>query len=119
MADWSSNNRACTTLWSTLFSMQQLSTNFDDSGDLSMSDLTFFNTLGSSELRKQQANILADQLDHIFRIGRGAKYEDNIDRTKAISSIVKILTDGKKLVKDLSKTVDDSYKFWGESKLLN
>lgn len=116
MADWSSNNRACTTLWTTLFSMQQLSTNFEDSGSLSMSDLTFFNTLNSANLRRQQATILADQLDHIFRIGRGAKYEVNIDRTKSISSIVKILSDGKKSLKDLAKTIDDSYKFWGELK---
>lgn len=119
MAGWSANNRACTTLWATFFSMHQLSTNFDDSGDLAMSDLTYFNPLGSPELRKQQAVILADQLDHIFRIGRGAIYENNVDRTKAMSSMVKILADEKKLLKDLAKTVDDSYKFWGESVLQN
>lgn len=116
MANWSKNNRACTTLWTTLFSMQQLSTNFDDSGDLKMSDLTFYNTLGSSELRKQQAKIIADQLDNVFRIGRGAKYEDNIDRTKAMDGMVEILTDDSKQVKDLASNVDDSYNLWGETK---
>ncbi|AHF17024.1 hypothetical protein NIASO_00450 [Niabella soli DSM 19437] len=99
--------------------MQQLSTNFDDSGDLAMNTLTYFNTLGSPDLRKQQAMIIADQLDHIFRIGRGAKYEANVDRTKAMNSMVKILIDEKKLLKDLAQTIDDSYKFWGESTLLN
>jgi hypothetical protein len=119
MATWSSNNRACTTLWSTFFFMQQLATNFDDSGDLPMSELTFFNTLGSSDLRRQQATILADQLDNVFRIGRGAKYEKDVDRTKSMGDMIKILTDEKKLVKDLAKTVDDCYSFWGEKQLSN
>ena len=117
MADWSANNRACTTLWSTLFYMHQLATNFDESGDLAMSDLTYFNPLSSSELRRQQAIILADQLDNIFRIGRGAQYENNVDRTNAMNSIITILIDGKNMVKDLAKTVDDSYRFWGENPL--
>lgn len=116
MANWSKNNRACTTLWTTLFKMQQIFTNFDDSGSLKMNDLTFYNALGSSELRKQQAIIIADQLDNIFRIGRGAEYEKKIDRTKAIASIVQILTDEEKLIKDLASTVDDAYNFWGETK---
>ncbi|MDJ1498911.1 hypothetical protein QNI19_38645 [Cytophagaceae bacterium DM2B3-1] len=114
MADWSKNNRACTTLWTTLFLMQQLSTNFDDSGDLKMSDLTFYNTLGSSELRKQQAKIVADQLDNIFRIGRGAKYEENVDRGKAMNGMIEILTEESKQIKDLASNVDDSYRFWEE-----
>ena len=116
MEDWNKNNRACTTLWITLYNMQQLFTSFDESGGLKMTELTFFNSLGSSELRKQQATIIADQLDNIFRIGRGAKYESNVDRTKAISSMVSILTDESKQIKDLASNVDDSYKFWGEQR---
>jgi len=116
MADWTKNNRACTTLWTTLFSMQQLSTNFDDSGELKMNDLTFFNALGSADLRRQQATIIADQMDNVFRMGRGAKYEDNVDRTKAMSGMIDILTDESKQVKDLASNVDDSYSFWGETK---
>ena len=96
--------------------MEQLSTNFDDSENLKMNDLTFYNALGSADLRKQQAIIIADQLDNIFRIGRGAQYETNINRTTAISNIVQILTDEEKLVKELALTVDDAYNFWGETK---
>ena len=116
MANWTKNNRACTTLWSTLNRMQQLSTNFDKSGDLKMNDLTFFNVLGSTELRRQQATIIADQLDNIFRIGRGAKYETGFDRTKAINSMVEILINEEKRINDLASTVDDAYNFWGEIK---
>ena len=116
MANWTKDNRACATLWTTLFNMHQLSTNFDDSGDLKMNDLTFYNALGSSDLRRQQATIIADQLDNIFRVGRGAKYEPNVDRTKAMAGMVTILTDEGKLVKDLALNVDNSYIFWEESK---
>lgn len=116
MADWSVNNRACTTLWITLYNMQQLFRNFSDSGELKMNDLTFFNALGSPDLRRQQALIIADQLDHIFRIGRGAKYEEKVDRTKAISLMVNVLTDQDKQVKELAETVDSIYLFWGEIK---
>lgn len=116
MADWSKNNRACTSLWTTLFSMKQLSTNFDESGDLKMNDLTFYNELGSSDLKQQQAKIIADQIDNIFINGRGAKYESGIDRTKAISGMITILTDESKLVNDLASNVDGSYSFLEEIK---
>lgn len=116
MAAWSKNNRACTTLWTTLYSMQQLSTNFDDSGDLKMKDLTFFNSLGSAELRKQQATIVADQLDNVFRHGSGASFETDMDRTKAMSCMIEVFTDEEKLVQDLASTIDDLYSFWGERK---
>ena len=115
MADWSKNNRACTTLWTTLFITQQLITNFDDSGELAMNDLTFFNPLDSADSRKQAATLLADQLDNTFRNGGfSAILEAEIDRTKAVSGMVEILTDKDKLVKDLAENVDSSYIFWGE-----
>jgi len=114
MADWTKNNRACTTLWTTLYNMQQLVTNFEESGELKMSDLTFYNVLSSSELRQQEARIIADQLDNVFRVGRGAKYEEGIDRSKAMSSMIEVLTDEEKELKELAKTVDESYLFWGE-----
>jgi len=114
MTEWTKNNRACTTLWTALFNMQQLKTNFEESGNLKMSDLTFYNVLSSSDLRNQEAKIIADQLDNVFRIGRGAKFEEGVDRSKAISSMTKILSDEEKLVKDLSSSIDESYLFWGE-----
>jgi len=116
MADWSNNNRACTTLWTTLYAMQQLSTNFDDSGDLKMNDLTFYSSLDSADLRKQQSTIIADHMDNVFRLGSGAIFEAGIDRTKAMSNMIDVLTDEKKQVKDLASIVDDAYIFWGERK---
>ena len=117
MADWSANHRACTTLWSTLFYLHQFVTNFDDSGDLIMSDLTYYNPLSSSEQRRLDAMMLADQLDNIFRIARHAQYEKNIDRTQAMSRMLAILLEPKKMVKDLAEVVDVCYRFWGENTL--
>jgi len=116
MADWTKNNRACTTLWTTLYSMQQLSTNFDDSGELKMNELTFYNSLDSAELGKQQSTIIADHLDNVFRLGSGATFEPGINRTKALSNMIEVLADEEKQVKDLASTVDEAYSFWGDKK---
>jgi len=115
MAEWSNKNRACKTLWTSLLQMNQLVTNFEDSGDLKMSDLTFFNNLSSADLRQQEASVIADQLDNIFRLGRGAKFEEGTDRAGAMDSMIQVLTDEDKLVKDLGEIVDGAYRFFRET----
>ena len=114
MATWSTNNRACTTLWSTLFSMQQLTTNFADSGTVTMEELLFYNELSSSAERANSISMIADQLDNVFINGRGAKYETGVDHSSAISGMVTILSDATKQVQDLAATLDGLYLFWGE-----
>jgi hypothetical protein len=114
MTNWTKNNRACTTLWTTLYNMKQLQSNFEVSGQLKMQDLTFYNVLSSSDLRNQEAKIIADQLDNIFRIGRGAKYESGVTRSDAMIAMVEILTDDSKLVEELATKIDNQYLFWGE-----
>lgn len=118
MTEWSKNNRACTTLWATLFRMNQVFTPFSESGELSVGDLTFYNEASSNELREQEATIMADQLDIIFIVGRGAEYEEHVDRTTAVASLVSILTNETKTVTDLAGVVDDHYLFWGERNVL-
>jgi hypothetical protein len=114
MANWDKSNKACLTLWTSLFQMKQLTTNFEKSGALKMKDLTFFNNLSSSDARRQQAKIIADQLDNVFRAGSGAKYEAGCDRTMAISSMIEVLINEDKQVSDLASAIDSKYKFWGE-----
>lgn len=114
MQEWSENNRACTTLWTTLFRMNQLFTSFDESGTLTMPDLTFFSPTDSSSMRRQAAIILADQLDNIFTVGRGAQYEDGVTHDQAVAATVEILTDAEKNLTDLASAVDENYLFWGE-----
>jgi len=115
MSNWSNNNRACTNLWVMLYRMNQLKTNFADSESLKMNDLTFFNGLNSAELRKNEALMIADQLDNIFRMGLAAVYETGIDRSGAMGNMVTFLTDGDKTLSEMASEVDTLYKFWGES----
>ena len=111
---WSTNNRACTTVWTTLFSMQQLSTNFADSGTLTMNQLTFFNELSSSDQRSHDIAMLADHLDNVFVNGRGAKYESGVTHSSAVSGLVGILSEAATTVEQLASTADSLYQFWGE-----
>lgn len=115
MADWNPNNRACTTTWSTLRILDQSSKTFNKSGGLRMDQLTFWNPTASSEMRKVQATTLATQMDNVFTIVRGAKYEKNITKAKAVQSMVDILVDSEMTMADLAAVCDDNYLFWGES----
>jgi len=114
MATWENTNLACATLWTTLYHMNQLHTNFEDSGDLKISDLTFFNPLSSGDAREQEARMIADQIDNTFVNARGAKYADNVTNSTAINGMVSILIDGDKQVNDLASEADELYIFWGE-----
>ena len=114
MATWENTNLACATLWTTLYHMNQLHTNFDDSGALKMSDLTFYNPLSSGDARAQEAKMVADQIDNTFINGRGAKYEEGTTTTIAVNGLVAILTDENQQVQDLAAKADELYIFWGE-----
>lgn len=114
MGEWSTDSVACKTLWTSLYSMQQLHTSFEESGTTTIGNLTFFNSLSSGDSVEAEAKVVADQLDNIFTNGRGATYETGIDATKAISGLVSILSDKDKMVQDLATEADSLYKFWGE-----
>ena len=114
MAVWSANHRACVTTWSTLFALTQLTEPFATAGDLPMSALTFFNAAGTAEMRELQASTLATQLDNIFRVLRGARYEDGVHHDGAVSAMVDVLTVADKTVAELAEVADAQYRFWGE-----
>ena len=115
MAEWNNNNRACTVLWTSLYIMRQLTTNFSDSGALPMSELIFFSSVDSDDLRAQNAYMVADQLDSIFRRGGfGATFENGVDGSTAITGMVSILIDSEKTVADLAEAIDVFYAFWQE-----
>jgi hypothetical protein len=114
MANWSKNNRACKTTWSTLRTLDQLDAVFGDAGTLKMKELTYYNQTSSKEQRKSIARMLAAQLDNIFRELRGARYENEITGDKAIQSMVEILIKPEATVAVLSEQCDINYKFYGE-----
>ncbi len=111
MASWDKDCRACKVLWTTLFSLKQLFTTFDESGELAIGDLSFYNKLGGSELRKQEATALTTQLDKFLTGVRGAQYAEPTNQNQALSEMLQILMQEKSKVKDLAKAVKSNYVF--------
>lgn len=111
MPEWTSNNLACVNVWSTLYIMKQLKKTFKLSGDIKMKSLLFYNpTLTKPELEFETRGI-ADFLDLVFRNTCGAKYEQGITRTKALSDMVAVLISPGKTVAHLAEIVDSDYEF--------
>ena len=117
MFTWSKNNRACTTTWSTLLILDQISAAFNDSGLLKIQDFTFWNKTGSTEMRQLMATTLATQMDNIFTMIRGAQYESTVTKEIAINGMINILTGGAQTVSDLAEFNNNSYAFWNGDKL--
>jgi len=114
MAIWNPSIRACTTVWSTLRVLDQNDRPFRKSGDVKMAELTYWNPTSSVEMRRLQANSLANQMDNFFREIRGAKYEDGVSRNEALQGILSTLMDEEKTISDLAEVADANYLFWGE-----
>ena len=91
MANWSKNNRACKTTWTTLRVLEQNSKAFVDTGDVTMKDLTYWNATATADMREFQAEVLATQIDNVFRLIRKARYEDGVDKEKAVSDMSGVL----------------------------
>ncbi len=113
MANWSRNNRACETTWTTLYALTQLHSAFPDSGTIPMSQLTFW--VQQDDTREVRTRSLATQMDRVFVRLRGARYEDGVNQTSAISALVAALGSESKTVADLAETADAQYRFWGEA----
>lgn len=94
--------------------MKQLRKTFEAAGKVKMKELQFFNPILSKEALRQEAMMIADMMDTVFRVGRGAKLEEDVTRTQAMNDMAGILVNGNKTVADLSETIDASYNFWNE-----
>ena len=117
MSDWNSNNRACTTTWTTLRVLGQISKRrtFNTTGPLKMTELTFWASTGSGQARTTAAKTLSIQMHNVFTMLRGASLESGITQAKAIETMVGVLKDKDKTVADLAEMNDASYLFWRES----
>jgi hypothetical protein len=114
MSNWNNNNRACSTTWIALKFMEQNDNLFDESEAVKMSELTFWNSASTDDLRNVQANTLAVQMDNIFIMITGAEYEKSRKKQKAVKDIVDTLLIADKTIADLAAVNDDNYKFWKE-----
>jgi hypothetical protein len=112
--NWTNNNLACISTWGFLRALKQLKPAFGDSGDIKMNQLAWWNPASSPEARRTEALALATQLDNMFTLGVGARYETGFNRTKATSGMADTLVNAAKTVCELSVAVDEAYRFTGE-----
>ena len=116
MAEWSVNNRACTSTWMALRVLAQHKKVFSATGALTMKQLAFASSAVSDEMRAVQARTLALQLNNVFRRIDGATLEDGVTESKAVADMETILSDDDKTVAELATANDANYRFFGEVK---
>jgi hypothetical protein len=114
MAEWNPNNLACQCTWADLFVLKQSRKPFRDSGDIEMQDFLFYNPAAGNGTLENEAKMLADELDIIFRKIDGAKYESGVTKAKAQADMVAILKQATKTMAELAEVIDEDYLFWGE-----
>ena len=105
---------ACQCTWSDLFILRQSRKPFKDSGDIEMQDLLFYNPAAGNGTLENEAKMLADELDIIFRRIDGAEFEAGVTKTKAQADMVAILKKATKTMAELAEVIDSNYLFWGE-----
>ena len=112
--EWNQDCEACKNLWAALTQLKQIKNKtYEESEDIKMSELTFYNSTLSDEALRIEAKMVADGLDDIFKQS-GAEYEEGVDYKKAIDSMIEVLIDEEKTVHDLTHTVDALYHFFQE-----
>lgn len=114
MSTWSKSNIACKNTWIFLRALGQLTKVFKDSGNLKMTDLTFWNQTVSQELREIAAKTLVNQLDNMFRLIDKAVFEEGVTITDALNDMYETMINPEKTVADLAGIVDACYNFVGE-----
>ena len=114
MAEWSVNNRACTSTWIALRLLAQHKRVFSKTGSMTIGQLAFRNSAASDELHEVQARTLAQQLNNVFRNIDGATLEPGVKEGDAVSAMEDVLVDDEKTVADLAFVNDSNYRFFGE-----
>ena len=118
MANWTANNPAQVDTWFSLFRLGQTRKPFSTAGNVTMSDLTFFNPLVGKDSLKVEATLIADTIDRVLT-SWGAQLEKNISRNTALNEMIKILLDKDKTIFDLAEKNDENYLFTNEIKEVN
>lgn len=111
MPIWTSNNLACLNLWSTMFIMKQHRKTFKKAERLKMKELLFYNSLLTSSELAFEAQGIADFLDLVFKNTYRGKYEENVNKAKAVGDMVTVLIDRDKTLADLAAQIDKDYNF--------
>lgn len=112
--NWTNNNIAHVRSWAFLRVLKQFREVFGPAGDLKMKQFAYWIPAATPELRRIDALAIATQLDNMFTVGIGAKYEPGFNRTKATNNMADVLVNADKTLCEFAVTVDDAYRFTGE-----
>lgn len=115
MANWTADKPAHVDTWFSLFRLGQIRKQFNASGKIKMSELTFYNPTVSNDSLKVEATLIADTIDRVFT-SWGAKLENNISRNTALNEMIQVLLDKEKTLLDLAEKNDENYFFTNETK---
>lgn len=115
MANWTADKPAHVDTWYALYRLGQINEQGDKSGDIKMSEMTYFNPTVSTDSLKIEVTLIADTIDRLFTTF-GAKLENNISRNKALVDMINILVDKDKTILDLAEKNDENYLFINERK---
>lgn len=91
--------------------MRQTRKTFKKAGDQTMSQLLFYNPTLTKEELKFEAKGMAEFLDVVFKNTSNAKYEEGVNKAKAIDDMVDLFIDADKTMAELSEVVDNDYVF--------
>lgn len=111
---WSNNNLAHVHTWMAMRVLGQSSKTFNASEKVKVREFEFWNAADSAPMRAQKARALAVQMDNIFRLYQGAKYESDFTKVKAINTLAAVLRNGDKIMVELGDQADECYSFAGE-----
>lgn len=115
MTNWTKDSPAHVDTWFSLFKLGQISQVFEASGDIKMSELTFYNPTININSLQTEAALIADTIDKVLT-SWGARLENNITIDTALSEMIEILLDKDKTILDLAEKNDENYFFTNETK---
>ncbi len=117
MGEWTNKNLAHVHVWVCLVALRELPSTqtFDVSGSVPMEGLAFWSNLDSPEVRASKATALAAQMDNVFRLFQGARYEAGIDRASAVLAMSNMLQKSQQQLHDLADSADECYRYKNEA----
>ena len=116
MSSWDVNNIAHTNLWGfERWRLKNKTGSFKKDGESWGVDYLIGIVAGESDdMSRNKAEAHAVLLDEVFTDFYHASYEAGVTREAAISTMLAILKDSDKKLKDLGGPVSDAYRFRGE-----
>jgi hypothetical protein len=94
--------------------LKELEVSFNDAGNSKVTELRMYQPNIGADALRQNAEILAHQLDNFFRMIHKAILEPDKTLHDAIGGLVNVLIDRQKTIFDVAQQIDSTYLFVGE-----